>query len=177
MLGVEPSDRAPANPDLEDVDDVAANGKTVIGAADMVDRFHRVAAALDQCAFRRGAAHVEGDEIVDAEDLTVARGSDATSDRSGFDERDRLPAAAFGRDDSAMRSHQQQRAFETAAAQTIVEFGHVFADLRPDISVGGSRGGALELVPFAGQLGAGSNEHAPVTGVAAPPPPISHGRA
>ena len=67
VLVVEPGDRAAADADLENVDDVAADREARIGPADMIDRFHRVAAALDHRAFRRRAAHVEGDQIVDAE--------------------------------------------------------------------------------------------------------------
>ena len=39
------------------------------------------------------------------------------------------------------------------------ELGDVLADLRPDIGVGRRGRGALELMPLAGQLGAGGDEH------------------
>ena len=81
-LVVEPGDRAAADADLEDVDDVAADREAGVGPADVIDRLHRIAAALDHGAFRRGAAHVEGDEIVDAEELAVARRADAAADRT-----------------------------------------------------------------------------------------------
>ena len=158
-LAIEPSDRAAADADFENIDDVAADRKSVVGAADVVDRFHGIAAALDQRAFCRRAAHVEGDEIVDAEKLAVARSADAAADRTGLHKRDRLAATAFRRDHAAMRSHQQKRSGEAALAQASIKLGDVFADLRADIGIGRDRRRALELVPFARELGAGGDEH------------------
>ena len=115
-LVVEPGDRAAADADFENVDHVAADREARIRPADVIDRFHGVAAALDHRAFRRGAAHVERDEVIDTEQMAVACRADAAADRTGLHERDRLAAAAFGRNDAAVRAHQQQRSGKAAAA-------------------------------------------------------------
>ena len=156
---VEPGDRAAADADLEDVDHVAADREAGVRPADVVDRLDRVAAALDHGAFRRGAAHVERDQVVDAERAAERGGADAAADRARLDQRDRLAAAALGRDHAAVRAHQQERAGEPAGAQLAVEIRDVAAHLRPHIGVGGDRRGALVLVPLAGELGAGGDEH------------------
>ena len=157
-LIVEPGDRAAADADFENVDHVAADREARIGPADVIDRFDGIAAALDHRAFRRGAAHVEGDEIVDTEQMAVACRADAAADRTGLHERDRLAAAALGGNHAAVRAHQQQRAREAALPQLGIEFRDVLADLRPDIGVRGRRRGALELMPFARELRPGGDE-------------------
>ena len=92
-LRVEPGDRAAAGADLDDVDHRRLDRKALHVAADVVDRLDREAAVLDQRALRGGAAHVEGDDVLEAERLRVGAGADAAADRAGLDQRDRLPAA------------------------------------------------------------------------------------
>jgi hypothetical protein len=160
LLVIQPGERAAANADLENVDHVAPDRKSRVRPANMIDRFHRIAATLDHRAFCGGTAHVERDEIIDAEQMTVARGTDAAADRAGFYKRDRLTAAPFRRNDSAMRPHQQQGAGEAALPQLRVEFRDVLADLRSDIGIRGRCRGALKLVPLAREFGSGGDEDA-----------------
>ena len=81
-LVVEPSDRAAADADLENIDHVAADREACIRPADVIDRFHGVAAALDHRAFSRGTAHVERDEVIDTKQMAVTCRADAAADRT-----------------------------------------------------------------------------------------------
>ena len=63
LLRIEPCDRAAAGADFNDVDDRRFDGKAAHVTAGVVDRVHREAAIFNQCAFGRGAAHVESDDV------------------------------------------------------------------------------------------------------------------
>ena len=81
----------PPEPDLHDVDDRRLDREALHVAAGVVDRLDREAAVLDQRAFRRGAAHVERDDVLEAERFRIGAGPDAAADRTRLDER--RPAA------------------------------------------------------------------------------------
>ena len=86
LLLIEPGDRAAARADLDDVDHRRLDRKAFHVAAGVIDRIDGEAAVLDQRAFGRRAAHVESDDIVEAERLGIGAGADAAADRTRFDE-------------------------------------------------------------------------------------------
>ena len=92
--------------------------------------------------------------LLKPECFRIGAGADAAADRTGFDQADRLPAGALGRQQAAVRAHHEERAGEALRFEVVVEPADVSAHLRPDVGVGGDRRGALVLVPLAGQIGA-----------------------
>ena len=84
LLRIEPGDGTAAGAHFDDVDDRRFNWKAFDIAAGVVEGIHRKAAVLDQRAFRRSAAHVEGDDVFKAELVRVGAGADAAADGAGF---------------------------------------------------------------------------------------------
>ncbi len=153
VLRIEPGDRAAAGADLDDVDHRRLDRKPFHIAAGVVDRVDREAAVLDQRALGGGAAHVEGDDVLQAQRLGIGAGADAAADRTGFHEAHWLPAGALDRKQAAVRAHHIKRAGKALAGEVALEPPDIGRDLRADIGVGGDRRGALVFVPFARQLG------------------------
>ena len=153
VLRIEPGDRAAAGADLDDVDHRRLDRKSLHIAAGVVDRVDREAAVLDQRALGGGAAHVEGDDVLEPERLGIGAGADAAADRPGFDQADRLPAGALDREQPAVRAHHVERAGKALACEVALKPPDIGRDLRADIGVGGDRRGALVFVPFARELG------------------------
>ena len=110
FLAVQPRDGAAARPDLDDVDHRPLDGETLDVAVHVVDRLHGEAPVLHQGAFRRGAAHVEGDDVADAERLGIGAGAYATPDGTGFHQPDGLAASAVHRQQTTVGAHHEQRA-------------------------------------------------------------------
>ena len=153
VLRIEPGDRAAAGADLDDVDHRRLDRKSLHIAAGVVDRVDREAAVLDQRTLGGGAAHVEGDDVLEPERLGVGAGADATADRTGFDQPDRLPTGALDREQAAVRAHHIKRAGKALRGEVALKTPDIGRDLRSDIGVGGDRRCALVFVPFAREFG------------------------
>ena len=108
VLIVQPGNGAAAGADLDDVDHRPLDGEALDVAVHVVDRFDGEAAVLHQRAFRRGAAHVEGDDVVDVERLGKGAGADAAADGPGFHQPDGLAAGALHRQQPAVGAHHEQ---------------------------------------------------------------------
>ncbi len=112
-MRIDPSDGAAAGADFDDIDDRRFNREAFYVAIGVVNGIDRKAAVFNQRAFRSGAAHIEGDDIVEAQLLRIGAGADAAADGAGFDQADGLPAGAFGRQQSAIGAHHEERAVES----------------------------------------------------------------
>ena len=154
ILRIDPSDGAAAGADFDDIDNCRFNRKPFYIAIGVVNGIDRKAAVFNQSAFGSGAAHIEGDDIVEAQLLRIGAGADATADGTGFYQADGLAAGAFGRQQSAIGAHHEERAVEALTFEILIELSDVTADLRSDIGVGGDRRTALVLVPLACQISA-----------------------
>ena len=153
FLLVDPGDGAAARADLHDVDHRAPYREAGIVAADEIGRAEPELAVADDGAFGGGAAHVEGDQVRNAERLPVGARADAPADGTGFDQRDGLAERAVDRQHAAVRAHHVERALEPAIGEPALQPRRVIRHARPDDRVRHGGAAALVLVPLAGELG------------------------
>ena len=155
--GVDPGDRAAAGADLDDVDHRTPDREAGVVPADEIGRAQPERAALDDRAFRRGAAHVEGDQVRNAERLAIGAGADAAAHRPRFDQRYGFAQRALDRQHAAIGAHHVERALEPAFAEAPFQPRRIGRHARADDGVRRRRAAALVFVPFAGELGAGGH--------------------
>ena len=107
---------------------------------------------MDDTGLRGGAAHVEGNRILEAKRMAERLGADDTGGGTQFQHAHavvlRLPCVVK----APGRLHDQQRAGKTLAADMALDLADISTNDRPDIGVGHHRRAALELAIFLGQF-------------------------
>jgi hypothetical protein len=141
-------DRAAAGPDRMDIDDGQADGEVadaaLVGPPD---------AAFDQGDVRRGAAHVEADDIGEAGRGGQHAGPDDPSGRPGQRRPDGLDTGPGRGDVALVRLHDAQ----VGAADAAVELAEIAVHDRHEVGVDGRGRRPLELAVL-GQKPAGDGE-------------------
>ena len=113
---------------------------------------------MDDAGLRGGAAHVEGDGVVDFQRATQRLRADDARGRPGFQHAHALALRLAGLVEAAGRLHDQERAGKAGRAHMGVDLADIAAHLRPDIGIGGDRRAALELAIFLRQFVRGGHE-------------------
>ena len=144
--------RAAAGADLDHVDHRQHHRMAAGVAADVIAGRQRRLAVADQARLGGGAAHVEGDDVGEAERRADLRRGDDAADRAGFHHRHRPLGRDLRRHHAAVRAHDREVAAKADAAEARLQALHIAADLRPDIGVHHRRRHALELAVLAQDL-------------------------
>ena len=145
-------DAAAAGADFLDVDHRHLHRKAGGIAADQRTAGHQHMAVVDDAGFRRGAAHVEGDGIIESHAVAQDLGADDARGRTRFQHADAGIARFVDVEQAAGRLHDQERAVEIRFAQMRVHHREIIAHARADIGIGGDGRGALELAIFLRQF-------------------------
>jgi hypothetical protein len=116
-------------------------------------------AIVDDAGLGRGAAHVEGDRVLQPERVTKRLGADDAGRRPGFQHLHAVILGLIRVVESARRLHDQKRAGEPAAANAVLDLAEITPHDRPDIGVGDHRRAALEFAIFLGEFMRGGDEH------------------
>ena len=153
---VDPGDRAAAGADRDDVEHRRADRQAV----DLAFRGERRPSVLHQADVGRGAAHVEGDQVLEARARRLARRADHAGGRAGIERGDGALAHRRGRQASAVRLHHREAAREAGLGQPVLEAVQVAIDHRLHIGRQQRRRGALELAELARHLMAAGDQHA-----------------
>ena len=146
---VHPGDGAAARADLDEVDDRGANGiagplGAVLGPggrADLVLLGDARGAALDEAGLGGGAAHVEGQDVVEPEEVAEMGGDDDPRGGSRLDHEHGLGAGGLEGQDAAARLHDEELALESGFPQTRLDAGEIPLDdgPHPRVDEGGAR--------------------------------------
>ena len=152
---VDRRDRAAPGPDFDNVEDRCLNRKSVFITADVIGAVDVEGISLDERALRRGAPHVEGDQLLVAELPGVSGSPDTATDGPGFDQRDRLLLGAHGREHAPVRAHEQKLAGEACLTHRAREAIDIAVGARAHIGVCGGGGAAFKFEPFPRQLRTG----------------------
>ena len=150
---VDAGDGTAAGADLDHLDDrnaqrqARALGETVDACHLEQPRGLRLR-LVDEADFRRGAAHVERYDLVEAVLTRDAGGEDRAAGRPGFDEPHRKADGGLGGGDAAARGHQQHRAAEAGTRQFALELADVTAHQRLQVGVGAGRRETLVFAHF-----------------------------
>ena len=153
-------DRAAAGADFEDIHHRDLHRQRRLVAADQRRAGGQRLAVMDDAGLGGGAAHVEGDGIVDLERAAQRLGADDAGGRAGFQHAHALVLRLLGFVKPAGRLHDQERAGKAGFAHVRIDLTDVAADFRADIGVGGDGRAALELAIFLGQFVRSRDEHA-----------------
>ena len=133
---VHPRDGAAARPDLDQIDDRGADGIAgALGAvlrpgrgADLVLLGDAGGAVLDEPGLGCGAAHVEGQDVVESQDLAEVGGDDDPRRGSRLDHEHGLGARGLEGEDAAARLHDQELPPQTRIPQAGLDIGEVPLD-------------------------------------------------
>ena len=129
-------------------------GSACVVAADQRRAGRQHLAVVDHAGLGGGAAHVEGDGVVDAELCAQRLGADHAGGRPGFEHADALaPAPAARRNRPPVDCTIRNVAAEALRSRRCaLDLAEIAANARPDIGVGDRRRGALELAVLLRQL-------------------------
>jgi hypothetical protein len=155
---IAPGERAAAGANLDDVDHRQLHGLAGELVADHVALLDRRDAGADQRAFGRGAAHVEADRALDAQQLGQSSGADHAGDRARFHHRHRLAPRLRDRHGAPVRAHDRDPAGKARLLREAFETSEVAGNARTDKGVEHRRGGALVFAEFAQNLVAQGHE-------------------
>ena len=152
-------DRAAAGADLENIHHRDLHRQRPVVAADQRLRGGERLALVDHAGLGGGAAHVEGDGILDAERVAERLRADHAGGRAGLEHADALVLRLRRLVEAAGRLHDQERAAKAFAAHVRVDLADIAPHLRADIGVGDHGRAALELAVFLAELVRGRDEH------------------
>ena len=153
-------DRAAAGADLEDIHHGDLHRQRLLVTADQRRAGRQRLAVMNDAGFRGGAAHVEGDRVVDIERPAQRLRADDAGCRPGFQHAHALALRLLGLVKSAGRLHDQERAGKAGRAHVRIDLADVAADFRAHIGVGRDRRAALELAVFLRQFVRSGDEQA-----------------
>ena len=150
--GVAPGDRAAAGADLDDVDHRQLHRLAAGRMADHIAFLDGRNPLGDEARLGGGAAHVEADRALDAEQRREAPGPDHAGDRPRLHHRDRLLLRQSDRHHAAVGAHDADLAREPLGPQKVLEPPQI--GLHPRSHEGVERGGrgALVFAVFAHDL-------------------------
>ena len=163
-LRVGPGDRPAAGADLEDVHHRDLHRQALLVAADLGAPRGQGLAAVDHPRLGGGAAHVEGDRVLDPHRAGERAPRDDPRRRSRFEHVDAVVPRLGDVVEPAGRLDDQKRAGEGLRFEMFADLVQIAAHARPDIGVRGRRRAALELAVFLRQLVGRSDENAGQTG-------------
>jgi hypothetical protein len=143
---VDPRDRSAAGTHFLDVDHRDPDGMAVHLV--LVRRLHL--AALDDRALGGGAAHVERDQPVRAEDAGQARTARHAGGRPGLHRVHGLRSRGIEREGAAVRLGDQELAAEATRLEPLTDGAEVAVHDRLNVRVHDGRAGALVLAPLLG---------------------------
>ena len=103
---------------------------------------------MDDAGFRRGAAHIESDRVLEADRLAERARADDAGGRAGFHHAHAMRLRLLGFVESAGRLHDEERALAAFLADMVVDLADIGADPRADISIRRDGRAALELAIF-----------------------------
>ena len=86
---------------------------------------------LDEPGLGGGAAHVEGQDVVEPEDVAEMGGDDDSRGRSGLDHEHGLGAGGLEGQDATARLHDEELALESGIAQALFDSGEIPFDDGP----------------------------------------------
>ena len=152
---VDPGDRAAARADRDDVEHRRADRQAV----DLAFRGERGPSVLHQADVGRGAAHVEGDEVVEARARGLARRADHAGGRTGIERGDGAFAHRLGRQAPAVGLHHREAALEAGVRELGLEAMQVAVDHGLHIGRQQRRRRALEFAELARHLMARRHQH------------------
>ena len=155
---VDAGDRAATGRDLENVHHGDLHRQRLFVAADQRRARGQSLAVIDDAGLGGGAAHVEGDGIVDFQRPAQRLRADDARSRPGLQHAHALVLGLFGFVEPAGRLDHQERAGEPGLAHMGVDLADIAPHLWADIGVGGHRRAALELAIFLRQLVGGGHE-------------------
>ena len=98
--------------------------------------------------------------MLDPERFCIRTGADASADRAGLNERDRLATSAVDRKHAAVRPHKIERPAKATRAKLIVEPANVRVDVRSHERVRGDRRRTFVFVPLVRKFDAVRYKHA-----------------
>ncbi len=154
--GVDPRDRAAAGAERRHVEHRHAN----LVAGDVRLGPHQHTAAIDQGDIARGAADVDGDEVVETGLLPGRQ----TADGAGCGSRQEQPHRPLARDgaagEAAARLHDLQRRGHTRLGEIALHVGEIAADDRLHVGIEGGDDGALVLAKDRIDLAGERDRHA-----------------
>ena len=116
---IDARDRAAAGADLEDVHHGDLHRQRLVVAADQRLRGGQRLALVDDAGLGGGAAHVEGDGVLDAERVAERLRADHAGGRPGLQHADALVLRLRRLVEPAGRLHDQERAVEPFAADVL----------------------------------------------------------
>ena len=111
-------------------------------------------AVLDQADLCRGAAHVVGHHLVEAETAGDVGREDGAAGGTGLDQADGKFRRGFDRDQPAARMDHEDRAFSAHIAEPLLQAGEIVRHLRAYIGIGANRVEALEFAHLRRHFGA-----------------------
>ena len=132
-------DRSAAGPDLENVDHRNLDRERLLVAADQRASSGHYVSAMDHAGFRRGAAHVERDRVVDCDLVADRLRCDHARCRPRFQHAHAFLPRMFDFEEAAGRLHDEESAGKARSARVSVDLGEIASDLGADIGVGRDR--------------------------------------
>ena len=175
---IDPRDGAATRPDLDQVHRRhrhrrAAAALEPVHPVDLVGARHRHLAARHQASLGRRAAHVEGQDVVDARLRRQRPRRQHAAHGPRLRQPHRHPARDRRGDDPAARLHQEQRPRIAGIGHALLHPAEVLVDPRPHVGVERGRREPLELL----HLGQDVGRQREVEWHAASPPPLRPQRA
>jgi hypothetical protein len=159
-LSIQPCDRPSADAHLDDVDRVDLEGEAVQSATDPIQIRRRVFPLLDERHFARGAAHVEHDQVGDAQLGGERPSADDAGDRAGLDRPNREAARHIGGHRATAGVEDDELPLESVLLQASEQTMEISLGDRRDVRVRRDRRKPLVLTPLAAQLGRHGDRHA-----------------
>jgi hypothetical protein len=155
---VETGDAAAAGADLEDIGHRDLDRQAGVVPPDQGGAGGQRLALIDDAGFRRRAAHVEGDCVLDRQRLAQRLGADDAGGRARFEHPQAFALRLGGVVETAGRLHDHEGAPERVVLEITLDAADITLHARPDISVGDDGRAALELAVLFRQLVGGGDE-------------------
>ena len=154
---VHAGDGASAGADLDHLDDRDLDREPaalleVVAAVDLELRRDQRLAVRDHARLGGGAAHVEGEEVLVAEEHAVVGGGEGAGGGAGLDEPDGIAAARLGLAEAAVRLHDEEPPADADPAEPVAEPPQVALRQALHVDVGERRGRALVLADLRHEL-------------------------
>jgi hypothetical protein len=134
--------------DLLDVDHRHLHRQPGGVAADERAAGHQHLAAVDDTGLGGGAAHVEGDGVLEPDAIAQGFGADHAGRRTGFQHPDTRALRLFHAEQAAGRLHDQKFAGETGGIEMVAHLTEIAPHPRSDIGIRRRGRGTLELTIF-----------------------------
>src|SRR5439155_15509609 len=145
-------DRAAAGADLLDIDHRDLHRQPGGIAADERAPGYQHVAIMNVTGLGRGAAHVEGDRVLEPNTVAQRLSADDPGSGSGFEHPNARALRLLHPEQAAGRLHDQKIAVEAGGLEMLTHFAEIAAHARAEIGIRCRRRGALELAVFLRKL-------------------------